>query len=105
MRAITRRNSASSSLATPASAASVMPRASTSSSSRSRFAFGVSHTCERRLSSVLRTRRIRPDFSMVRSAITVVGSMVPTRADSSRCDNPSSVHNTRRKYHWPRATP
>ena len=53
----------------------------------------------------LRTRRISPDFSMVRNAMTVFGSMVPTRAESSRCDNPSSFHSTRGKYHWPRATP
>ena len=26
-------------------------------------------------------------------------SMVPTRADNSRCDRPSSAHSTRRKYH------
>ena len=70
-----------------------------------RLAFGVSQTCALRLSSVLRTRRIRPAFSMLRSAITVVGSIMPTRADSSRCDSPSSVHSTRRKYHWPRLTP
>ena len=42
---------------------------------------------------------------MLRSAITVVGSIMPTRADNSRCDSPSVIHNTRRKYHWPRVTP
>src|SRR4051812_5337021 len=57
------------------------------------------------MSSVPRTRRINPDFSMPRSAMTVVGSIMPTRALSSRCDRPSSSHNTRRKYHWPRVTP
>ena len=42
---------------------------------------------------------------MLRSAITVVGSIMPTRAESSRCESPSVIHNTRRKYHWPRVTP
>ena len=72
---------------------------------RMRRALVVSHTCDLRLSSLLRSRRIRPDFSMLRSAITVVGSIMPTRAESSRCVRPSSFHNTRRKYHWPRVTP
>ena len=105
MRGRTRRSTASSSRPIPSSASFVMPRATLSSSARMRLALGVSHTCALRLSSALRTRRMRPAFSMLRSAITVVGSIMPTRSDSSRCDNPSSVQSTRRKYHCPRVTP
>jgi hypothetical protein len=42
---------------------------------------------------------------MLRSATTVVGFILPTRADNSRCDGPPALHNTRRKYHCPRVTP
>ena len=45
------------------------------------------------------------DLSMLRSAMAVVGSIIPTRADSSLCESPSAFHNTRKKYHWPRVTP
>ena len=70
-----------------------------------RLAFGVSQTCALRRSCSFRTRRMSPARSMLRSAITVVGSMVPTRSDNSRCESPSSVQRTRKKYHWPRLRP
>ena len=87
IRAMTRRNEVSSRAATPCSASSVMLRATPSNSWRSRFAFAVRNTRTLRRSSSLRTRRINPDRSMLRSAITVVGSIMPTRADNSRCDS------------------
>ncbi len=70
-----------------------------------RFAFAVNKTCDLRLSLLLRTRRMRPELSMLRSAITVVGSIIPTRVESSRWERPSLFHSTRRKYHCPRVTP
>jgi hypothetical protein len=42
---------------------------------------------------------------MLRSAMTVIGSILPTRADNSRCDSPSALHNMGRKYHCPQVTP
>jgi CelD/BcsL family acetyltransferase involved in cellulose biosynthesis len=104
-RATTRRNEARSRAAMPCSASPVMPRATPSNSLRSRVAFAVRKTRTLRRSSSLRTRRISPDAAMPRSAITVVGSIMPTSADNSRCESPSAFHNTRRKYHWPRVTP
>jgi len=32
---------------------------------------------------------------MLRSAMTVIGSILPTRAHNSRCDSRSALHNTR----------
>ena len=105
IRRITRRNSARSSRAD-----AFLRRVGDAARERQQLVahalrLGVSQTCDRRCRRWLRTRRIRPDFSMLRSAMTVVGSIMPTRADSSRCERPSSVHSTRRKYHCPRVTP
>jgi hypothetical protein len=55
------------------------------------LAFAVRKTRTLRRSSSPRTRRISPDAAMPRSAITVVGSIMPTRADNSRCDKSVGV--------------
>ena len=45
------------------------------------------------------------DFSILLSATTVVGSIMPAWTLSSRWVSPSSFHKARRKYHCPRPTP
>ena len=100
VRRISNARSSSTAAMSPA-AARLMSRAWASSAPRSPRPRSVRKILTVRRSPVLRTRRTRPFLSSTRMALAVVGSVVPTRRDSSRWLSPSSIHSARRKKYCP----